>query len=91
MKILTAILVVLLLFTGCANRKTIQGRTYDTYGLLNKDTNKNPNIEYRISAGNVIWSILLFETIVFPVYFVGFSIYEPVGPKLPTDLKGVIQ
>jgi hypothetical protein len=66
---------------GCGNSKVIDNKTYGTYGLLNEETKKNPNIKYRMIVGNVIWSIILCETIVFPIYFVGFSLYEPVEKK----------
>ena len=52
----------------------------------------NPNIEYRLVMGNVIWSVILIETIVGTVYFVGFDLYEPIGKKNDIDpnRKGII-
>ncbi len=92
-KIMTVIMIIILfMFSGCGEIKTIQGKTYDTYGLFNESSNKNPNIEYRVIAGNVIWSIILIETIIFPIYFIGFSLFEPVYIKSGDDnLKGVIR
>lgn len=87
-KILGLTLAVAL--AGCGSNANIDGRTYGTYGLLNQDTAKNPKIQYRLIAGNVIWSVLLCESIVFPVYFIGFSIYEPIGKAGSADDKGVI-
>ena len=75
---------------GCANDMNINGKTYGSYGLFNEKTMKNDSVEYQISIGNVIWSIILCETIVFPVYFVGFSIYEPIGAKGSME-KGVVK
>ena len=75
---------------GCGNQANIDGKVYDTYGLLNKDDNRNEAIQYRLITGNVVWSVLLCETIVAPIYFIGFSIYEPVGKK-GTKEKGVVQ
>lgn len=66
---------------GCGDTKTIDGVTYDTYGLFNADEKKNPDIEYRLIVGNVVWGVILFETIAAPIYFFGFSIFEPVGKK----------
>ena len=84
-----ALLCVFLIFlTGCGNTKVINGIEYDTYGLLNADNKKNPQIEYEVIWGNVIWGCILSETIIAPVYFFGFSIFEPVGPKLP--VKGQV-
>ena len=62
---------------SCADSKIIDGKFVEPYGLLNQDE-KNPDIHYRIVQGNVIWSVILCETLVMPVYFVGFSLYEPV-------------
>lgn len=74
-------LAVSLMLSACADQKTICGVTYDTYGLLNSDDKKNPKIEYDLVWGNIIWSVLLVETIFAPIYFFGFSIFEPVGLK----------
>jgi len=81
MKNIIIALVSILLLSGCANKKEINGNMYDTYGILNTDSKKNPNIQYELVAGNVIWSIVLIETIIVPVYMIGFSIYQPVGIK----------
>ena len=79
-------------FVGCGNIKTIDGNAYQTYGLFNKDEKCNERIEYRTIIGNVVWSIILIETIIAPVYFIGFSLYEPVGKKqeLQGEMKGVL-
>ena len=65
--------------TGCGDYKKINGNIYDTYGIFNETDKKNPDIEYRVIVGNVVWSILLVETIIAPIYFLGFSLFEPVG------------
>lgn len=77
---LTAFLGVV---SGCGDTKVIDGVEYDTYGLLNEDTKKNPNIQYELIVGNLVWGILLVETLFAPVYFFGFSLFEPVGKKPP--------
>jgi len=78
--ILAAGLVALSL-SACAQSKVINGVEYRGYGLVNKEDRKNPNIEYKIVWGNVIWAAILVESVVAPVYFIGWSIMEPVGPK----------
>ncbi len=65
---------------GCGSTKVIGGIEYDTHGLLNKEK-ENPNIQYKLVWGNIIWGAVLFETVVAPIYFYGFSIWEPIGPK----------
>ena len=67
--------------SGCAQSKVIDGVEYDTHGLFNKDEKRNPNIQYELSWGNIILGVVLFETIVAPIYFYGFSMWEPVGKK----------
>ena len=82
-RIITIILIVsfMALNIGCGDTKRIDGYEYDTYGLLNESEKKNPNIEYRVIVGNIIWSAILVETVIAPIYFLGFSIYEPVDKK----------
>ena len=93
MKKTTSIILILslfVLFSGCGNTKVIDGFEYDTYGLFNGNDERNPDIEYRLIIGNVVWSVIFCETIVVPLYFFGFSLYEPVG-KLDKDKpKGAI-
>lgn len=76
------ILILCLMFSfGCADDKTINGRHYETYGLFNVDEAKDRCVNYTISIGNVVWSIILIETIFMPVYFIGYSLYEPSAQK----------
>lgn len=86
--IATAIALALSL-SACAKPHTMCGVTYDSYGLLNADDKKNPDVQYEIVWGNVIWSVILVETVVMPIYFFGFSIFQPVGPK--PSIKGAIE
>ena len=90
MKIVSVLLMVcvLLFSVGCASNKTIDNVTYKTYGLLNKDDVKNPDIQYEIVWGNIIWGCLLVETFIAPIYFFGFSCFEPVSKK--PAIKGSI-
>lgn len=71
--------IVVFLVVACSQNKVIDGKLYETYGLLNKDEIKIVNVQYRLVVGNVVWGCLLFETIVALVYFFGFDIYEPVA------------
>jgi len=74
-------LITSFLTLGCAEPKRINGTLYDTYGLLNQDAKKNEAIQYEISYGNIFWSVILFETVFAPIYFIGFDLYEPIGMK----------
>ncbi len=80
-KLIAQILIVVMLsvsLMGCGDSKVIQGKEIGTYGLFNQDQ-KYEDVEYRVVIGNVVWGILLVETIVAPIYFFGFSLFEPVG------------
>ena len=74
--------------SGCGDTKVINNVEYDTYGLLNKKDNRNPNIKYRLIIGNIVWSCILVETIFAPIYFIGFSLYEPTRKANKNEPKG---
>lgn len=71
----------LLLFASCAEEKIIEGKKYEPYGLFNEDVMKNDSIVYELSAGSVIAIIIFCETIIVPVYTIGWDLYEPVRKK----------
>lgn len=88
-RIIASVLVLATLcLAACGNDMVINGKKHSTYGLLNAEEERDPNVKYHVIAGNVIWGILLFETIIAPVYFFGFSLYEPVGLKQPEKSVG---
>jgi hypothetical protein len=74
-------LVLMLVFVGCSSSKVIDGKTYKPYGLINEGERKDPNIEYKLCVGNLVWGCLLINSIIVPIYFFGFDIMEPVGEK----------
>ena len=79
MKVIAALFLVLCLFcAGCASDRKIGGMWHETTGLATRDT-EHPCVHYKFVVGNLIWSIILIETIIAPVYFLGWSLYEPVG------------
>ena len=80
---IATILASTMLLAACGENWTDPNtkKEYGTYGLFNEDTDRNPDVNYKISVGNVVWSIILVETIIMPVYFIGFSLYNPVGLK----------
>jgi len=81
------VMVMMATATGCGDTKTINGVVYDTYGLINVEK-KNLDIAYEPIWGNIIWGIILVETIIAPIYFFGFSMFEPIGKKSP--IKGMV-
>jgi hypothetical protein len=70
--------------SGCARDLHACGKIYTSYGLLSPDDAKNPNLRYEVIWGNVFLGVVMFETIIAPIYFFGFSLFEPVGAK-PTE------
>lgn len=80
------------LLTACgADEKTIDGVTYGTYGIVNKEEMRNPNIQYEISGWSVFWSVVFCETIVVPVYFIGWDMYQPVTKKDANWVPGQVR
>lgn len=73
---LICVVFLMIASVGCGSGRMINKKYCDTYGLFNKE-NRCENVQYRTIFGNVFWGILLAETVVAPVYFFGFSLYEP--------------
>ena len=90
-KLLSTLLIIGILFSGCADRKVIGSVEYDTYGLFDKNDKENPEIAYSVSWGNVFWGVVLIETILAPIYFFGYALFEPDGYKNHNPkMKGVV-
>jgi len=84
-KMLSVVLILSILMTSCADSLTYengQGQkvTVTSTGVFNKG-DRDPNVNYELCVGNVVWSIILVETFFAPVYFVGWSIMEPVSVR----------
>jgi hypothetical protein len=79
MKNLILLFIAALMLVGCAEEKTINGVTYEPYGLFDQADHKNPNIRYEVDVPNVVWSVLLCSTVVVPLVVIGWDLYEPVG------------
>lgn len=82
--LLILILSATALLSACGNDKIIDGKHYETFGLANQEAHQDPSISYEISAGSVIWGIILCETVVVPIYVIGWDLYQPVKKK--TDI-----
>jgi hypothetical protein len=78
---------LMILMASCADSMTFNTQDADTgvtqtitaepYGWMNQHK-KIEGVEYQICVGNVVWDILLCETIVVPVVLTGVALYEPV-------------
>lgn len=85
MKIIIVILVVIFGFgamlSACSAKPEPAVKMYSSYGPLNAGTYQSKNVCYETSGWSIFWGIVLFETIVAPVYFFGYSLYNPVRLK----------
>ncbi len=102
-KILNLVLVasLLFMFSACSDSRSVttyseqkgkivsQSHVYEPYGWIDFNEKKNPNVEYEIVYGNIVWSVIFSASLLIPVILTGFYLYEPVGPKIPDNLKGV--
>jgi hypothetical protein len=66
--------------SGCGGDR-VNGTYYDSYGIFNEAEVKDPNVAYEISLASVIVAIIFSETLVIPVYIVGWDLYKPVAPR----------
>jgi hypothetical protein len=91
MKNFFLLLIATVFFSSCADEKTfkIDGETVvvKPYGWGNYQTNRHDSVIYEPVIGNIVWSVILFETIVAPIYFTGWAIMEPVQLKNPPKAK----
>lgn len=71
--------------SSCADEKTLtingRNKTFDPYGWADYEELKNDSVTYEICVGNVVWSVIGFETIAIPVWLTGWQIYEPIKVK----------
>ncbi len=91
MKSIAVLVAACLMLSACGQPLTVvddsgKSKTYPTYGVFNESTSRSNKVCYSVSVGNVIWSIILIETLIAPIYFVGWSIQNPIRlKKSPTD------
>jgi hypothetical protein len=84
------VLAVSLTLGGCAKTLTVEGKGYPPYGVFNAHTHKSKDVCYEVSAGNVVWSAILFATIAAPIYFIGWELFNPVRVKKGPEDKCTI-
>jgi len=82
---LAYVLLVAVLFVGCADSKKININGKDVivepYGWMNETEMKNDSVIYKVNTGNVVWSVIGLETVIVPIILTGNSLYEPVRKK----------
>jgi outer membrane lipoprotein SlyB len=80
MKKITALVILAVLalsLSGCASSNEYG----QTYGFANKESKMNPNAKYEVSFGSCVMAIIFCETIIVPVYVVGWNLFEATGKK----------
>jgi hypothetical protein len=84
-KNLITFVLILTLSTSCATTKIINTPTgvevVKPYGVLNKNVVKRDDVVYEVSVGNVIISILTVQTVVIPVWLIGWKLHNPINVK----------
>lgn len=84
-KVFVAVVIISVLITGCSQPLNMGNKVYPTYGLFNEGSIKSRNVCYSLSVGNAVLSIILVETIIAPIYFIGFDLFEPIRMKKNGD------
>lgn len=87
------LLLSVVMFTGCADSKTFKDKegkeiVAEPFGFAN-EYKAVPGVIYEPCLGNLVWSILGCETVVIPVWLIGYEFYEPVmyDPESPYARK----
>lgn len=96
-KIVSVLLILMMCFSlvACGQDKTlcrqVEGervcKTFRQWGIADSSILKSSDVEYGVIVGNVIWGIVLIETIVAPVIIFGWYLYEPVDWKSDVYFK----
>ena len=89
MKKFISLLIVIVFvgfISGCSSSKSFKfkdgsEKVCEPYGLFDEDTVKDNRVKYKIVTSNLIWGIILIETIFVPIIIVGHYLYEPVVEK----------
>jgi len=83
LRVLLVFMISLIIFS-CADSKEfyIDGKKtiVEPYGWFDLNA-KNDSIEYKINTGNIIISVIGFETVILPIYLTGDQLYEPIRKK----------
>ena len=80
-KLFLLALVASILLSGCAKSVNLNGKQYPPYGFFNQTTDKSTKVCYHLSAGSVIVAIIFVESIIVPIWTVGFDLWEATRIK----------
>lgn len=79
-------LLLVTLLSSCADDKTLilngREKTFEPYGWIDVHDVKNDSISYTVCAQNIVWDVILSETLIFPILCTGYELYEPDHVKV---------
>ena len=55
----------------------MKNKTFQQYGLFDQDELKDPRVQYKVIPGNVVWAVILSETVIVPIILIGWYLWEP--------------
>ena len=77
--LLVGVMLASVALSGCAGPITRSDNTVvKPYGIFNEDSRKVPGVKYEVSLGSVVVAIIFSETIIIPVYVVGWDLFQPI-------------
>jgi hypothetical protein len=88
--IITSMLALCIALAGCAPPLVTNEKVYPTFGFFTGDTDRSEHVCYKVSLGNVFVAIILVETIIAPVYVMGWDLFYPVRVKKDVNDKCTI-
>jgi len=83
-KLIALLIAVSFVFMSCGQSKLIDGKEYKPVGLISMNCDLgdySKKIHYEPCWGNIIWGAILCETVIAPIYFYGFSMFNPISVK----------
>jgi hypothetical protein len=89
-RMLVSLVVILsLLCVGCGRSMNINGTHRTPVGLISMNCQNlgtySKKVRYEPCWGNIFWGTVFFETIIAPIYFFGFSMFNPAGVQDTTN------
>lgn len=87
-RLVAVILAISVFAVGCGQNATINGVERKPVGLISMNSDLgtfSKKVHYEPCWGNIIWGVVLCETIIAPIYFFGFSMFNPISAKTTDD------
>jgi len=78
-------LILCMLSVSCGRSQVINGINYKPVGLISMKMEigtYSKKVHYEPCWGNIILGTIFVETIIIPIYFFGFSMFNPISEKV---------